>query len=157
MMKNLIVITLVVMGLSFTSCKEDATKKIKTENLEVAKERDSEIKMGGPRFKFDKTEHDFGTISEGDVVETVFAFTNVGKSELIITSAKGSCGCTVPEWPKEPIMPGEVGEIKVKFNSYRKPNLQQKQITLRTNTEGGKEILKIRAQVTPSPKMKQNS
>ena len=156
-MKNLIVITLVVMGLSFTSCKEDATKKIKTENLEVAKERDSEIKMGGPRFKFDKTEHDFGTIDEGDVVETVFAFTNVGKSELIITSAKGSCGCTVPEWPKEPIMPGEVGEIKVKFNSYRKPNLQQKQITLRTNTEGGKEILKIRAQVTPSPKMKQNS
>jgi hypothetical protein len=157
MMKNLIVITLVVMGLSFTSCKEDATKKIKTENLEVAKERDSEIKMGGPRFKFDKTEHDFGTINEGDVVETVFAFTNVGKSELIITSAKGSCGCTVPEWPKEPIMPGEAGEIKVKFNSYRKPNLQQKQITLRTNTEGGKEILKIRAQVTPSPKMKQNS
>mgnify|MGYP001823378963 FL=1 len=156
-MKTLIVITLVVIGLSFTSCKEDATQKIKTENLEVAKERDSEIKMGGPRFKFDKTEHDFGTINEGDVVETVFAFTNVGKSELIITSAKGSCGCTVPEWPKEPIMPGEVGEIKVKFNSYRKPNLQQKQITLRTNTEGGKEILKIRAQVTPSPKMKQNS
>ena len=78
-MKNLIVITLVVMGLSFTSCKEDATKKIKTENLEVAKERDSEIKMGGPRFKFDKTEHDFGTINEGDVVETLFAFTNAGK------------------------------------------------------------------------------
>ena len=156
-MKNLFVITLVVLGLSFVSCKEDATKKIKTENLEVAKERDSEIKMGGPIFKFDKTEHDFGTINEGDVVETVFAFTNVGKSELIITSAKGSCGCTVPEWPKEPIMPGETGEIKVKFNSYRKPNLQQKQITLRTNTEGGKEILKIRAQVTPSPKMKQNS
>ncbi len=156
-MKNLFIITLVVMGLSFASCKEDATKKIKTENLEVAKERDSEIKMGGPRFKFDKTEHDFGTINEGDIVETVFSFTNVGKSELIITSAKGSCGCTVPEWPKEPIMPGEAGEIKVKFNSYRKPNLQQKQITLRTNTEGGKEILKIRAQVTPSPKMKQNS
>lgn len=156
-MKNLFVISLVVMAVSFGSCKEDATKKIKTENLEVAKERDSEIKIGGPRFKFDKTEHDFGTINEGDVVETVFSFTNVGKSELIITSAKGSCGCTVPQWPKEPIMPGEAGEIKVKFNSYRKPNLQQKQITLRTNTEGGKEILKIRAQVTPSPKLKQNS
>lgn len=157
MMKNLFVISLVVIGLSFASCNKDATKKIKTENLEVAKERDSEIKLGGPRFKFDKTEHDFGTINEGDVVETVFSFTNEGKSELIITSAKGSCGCTVPDWPKEPIMPGEAGEIKVKFNSYRKPNLQQKQITLRTNTEGGKEILKIRAQVTPSPKMKQNS
>ena len=78
-MKNVFLISLVVLGLSFTSCGEDATKKIKTENLEVAKERDSEIKMGGPRFKFDKTEHDFGTINEGDVVETVFSFTNVGK------------------------------------------------------------------------------
>jgi hypothetical protein len=63
----------------------------------------------------------------------------------------------VPEWPKEPIMPGEQAEIKVKFNSYRKPNLQQKQITLVTNTEDGKEILKIRAQVTPASKLKQNS
>ena len=156
-MKNLIVITLVVMGLSFTSCKEDATKKIKTENLEVAKERDSEIKMGGPRFKFDKTEHDFGTINEGDVVETVFAFTNVGKSELIITSAKGSCGCTVPEWPKAPILPGESREIKVKFNSTSRTNLQQKQVTLITNTDQGKEILKIKATVAPKAKIKQNS
>jgi hypothetical protein len=156
-MKNLFVVTLLVFAVSFTSCKEDPTKKIKSENLEIAKERDSEIKVGGPRFKFDKTEHDFGNINEGDVVETVFTFTNVGKSELIIASAKGSCGCTVPEWPKEPIMPGEEGQIKVKFNSYRKPNLQQKQITLVTNTEDGKEILKIRAQVTPSPKLKQNS
>ncbi len=156
-MKHAFVISCVVLALGFTSCKEDATSKIKSENLEIAKERDSEIKLGGPQLKFDKTEHDFGTINEGDVVETVFSFTNVGKSELIITSAKGSCGCTVPEWPREPIMPGEEGQIKVKFNSYRKPNLQQKQITLVTNTDEGKEILKIRAQVTPSPKVKQNS
>ena len=156
-MKNAIVALLVILAVSFVSCNEDASKKIKTENLELAKERDSEIKQGGPRFKFNKTEHDFGTINEGDVVETVFSFTNVGKSELIIASAKGSCGCTVPEWPKEPIMPGEMGEIKVKFNSYRKPNLQQKQITLVTNTGDGKEILKIRAQVTPATKLKQNS
>ena len=95
--------------------------------------------------------------NEGDVVETVFSFTNSGKSELIITSAKGSCGCTVPEWPKEPIMPGEKGSIKVKFNSDRKPNLQQKNITLVTNTDQGKEILKIKAQVTPKSKVQQNS
>ncbi len=156
-MKKTIVISAFVLAAALVSCNQDASKKIKTENLELAKERDNDIKLGGPKFKFDKTEHDFGTINEGDVVETVFNFTNEGKSELIITSAKGSCGCTVPEWPKEPIMPGESGQIKVKFNSYRKPNLQQKQITLVTNTENGKEILKIRAQVTPGPKMKENS
>ena len=156
-MKKAIVVSVLVLAASFVSCDQDASKKIKSENLELAKERDNEIKLGGPRFEFDKMEHDFGTIDEGDVVETVFSFTNVGKSELIITSAKGSCGCTVPDWPKEPIMPGEAGEIKVKFNSYRKPNLQQKQITLLTNTEGGKEILTIRAQVTPESKLKQNS
>jgi hypothetical protein len=156
-MKKAIVASALIQAASFASCGEDASKKIKNENLELAKERDNEIKLGGPRFKFDKTEHDFGTINEGDVVETVFSFTNVGKSELIIASAKGSCGCTVPEWPKEPIMPGEVGQIKVKFNSYRKPNLQQKQITLVTNTEEGKEILKIRAQVTPGTNLKENS
>lgn len=156
-MKNAIVALVMILAVSFVSCNEDASKKIKTENLELAKERDSEIKEGAPRIKFNKTEHDFGTINEGDVVETVFSFTNVGKSELIIASAKGSCGCTVPEWPKEPIMPGEQAEIKVEFNSYRKPNLQQKQITLVTNTEDGKEILKIRAQVTPASTLKQNS
>lgn len=156
-MKKFIGLTVLMLAISFVSCKEDATKKIKSDNLELAKERDNSIKVGGPRLKFDNTEHDFGVIKEGDIVETIFNFTNVGKSELIITSAKGSCGCTVPEWPKEPIMPGETGQIKVKFNSYKKPNLQQKQVTLVTNTEDGKEILKIRAQVTPSPKIKQNS
>ena len=156
-MKKVIVLSLLSLSLMTLSCNENAAKKIKTENLESAKERDEEIKIGGPKLQFEKTEHDFGVINEGDVVETVFSFTNSGKSELIITSAKGSCGCTVPEWPKEPIMPGETGQIKVKFNSDRKPNLQQKQITLVTNTDLGKEILKIKAQVTPKSKVQQNS
>jgi hypothetical protein len=156
-MKKVIALSILSLSLMTISCNDNAAKKIKAENLELAKERDEEIKIGGPKLKFDKTEHDFGVINEGDVVETVFSFTNSGKSELIITSAKGSCGCTVPEWPKEPIMPGETGEIKVKFNSDRKPNLQQKNITLVTNTDQGKEILKIKAQVTPKSKLEQNS
>ena len=156
-MKKVIALSILSLSLMTISCNDNAAKKIKAENLELAKERDEEIKIGGPKLKFDKTEHDFGVINEGDVVETVFSFTNSGKSELIITSAKGSCGCTVPEWPKEPIMPGESGEIKVKFNSDRKPNLQQKQITLVTNTDQGNEILKIKAQVTPKSKLEQNS
>lgn len=156
-MKKIFAVSILSLGLFFVSCNENASKKINKENLQIAKERDSEIKLGGPKLKFDKTEHDFGVINEGDIVETVFKFTNSGKSELIITSAKGSCGCTVPEWPKQPIMPGETGEIKVKFNSYKKPNLQQKQVTLVTNTENGKEILKIKAQVIPNPNLKSKS
>lgn len=156
-MRKAIFLSVLSLSLITFSCKDNAAKKVKSENLELAKERDKEIKVGGPVLAFDKTEHDFGVIREGDVVETVFNFTNTGKSELIITSAKGSCGCTIPEWPKEPIMPGEQGAIKVKFNSDRKPNLQQKQVTLMTNTETGKEILKIRAQVTPKSQLQQNS
>jgi len=156
-MKKVIVLSILSLSLMTISCAENASKKIKSENLELAKERDNEIKVGGAKIKFEKTEHDFGTINEGDIVDTVFSFKNSGKSELIITSAKGSCGCTVPEWPKEPIMPGEEGQIRVKFNSDKKPNLQQKTITLVTNTEQGKEILKIKAQVIPKSKVQQNS
>jgi len=156
-MKRIITLSILSLGMFAFSCKEDASKRIKKDNLEIAKERDDERKEGGPKLSFSKIEHDFGTIKEGDIVETVFEFTNTGKSELIITSAKGSCGCTVPEWPREPILPGETGEIKVKFNSLNKPNLQQKQVILMTNTEEGKEILKIRAQVTPKSKLNLNS
>jgi len=156
-MKKVIALSILSLSLLTFSCKENAAKKIKSENLELAKERDNEIKVGGAKITFNKTEHDFGVINEGEVVETVFSFKNSGKSELIITSAKGSCGCTVPEWPKEPIMPGEEGQIRVKFNSDKKPNLQQKSITLVTNTDQGKEILKIKAQVTPKSKVQQNS
>lgn len=148
-MKKIIILSLIVMGLFTVSCKNNAAIKVKKENVDIAAERDAKIKIGGAKISFDKTEHDFGTINEGDVVETVFSFTNTGKSELIISSAKGSCGCTVPEWPKEPILPGQKGEIKVKFNSDRKPNKQQKQVTLATNSNEGKEILIIKAQVTP--------
>ncbi len=148
-MKKLIILTAFCLGLFTVSCKENAAAKIKKENIEIAADRDAQIKIGGAKISFDKTEHDFGTINEGDIVETIFTFTNTGKSELIISSAKGSCGCTVPQWPKEPILPGAKGEIKVKFNSDRKPNKQQKQVTLATNTDQGKEILIIKAQVTP--------
>lgn len=158
-MKKIISVSFLSLTLSLfiLSCKEAPTSKIKQENLELAKKRDTEIKKGGPKLSFNKTEHDFGTLNEGDIVETVFEFENTGKSELIIISAKGSCGCTVPEWPKEPIMPGETGEIKVKFNSTGKPNKQQKQVTLTTNTDSGREIITILAQVTPKAKIQSNS
>lgn len=156
-MKKSVTVLILSASFLFLSCKDAPASKINKDNVEIAKQRDSEIKQGGPKFSFSKTEHDFGTINEGDVVETVFSFKNTGNSELIIVSAKGSCGCTVPEWPKEPIMPGESGEIKVIFDSRGKPNKQQKQVTLVTNTDTGREIITILAQVIPKASIPSNS
>ena len=147
-----IVIVLILAPFFFISCKENVANKIKKENLEIAKERDNKIDEGSPVITFSRTEHDFGTINEGDIVETIFDFTNTGKSELIITNATATCGCTVPEWPKEPISVGGTGQIKVKFNSSGKPNKQSKTVTLTTNTFKGKETVVIKTQVTPKPK-----
>jgi hypothetical protein len=132
-----------------TSCKSDHSKKIKSENLKSTMERISNSNTL-PEIEFDKSNHDFKEISEGDIVETAFIFTNVGSSDLIISSASGSCGCTVPEYPKDqPIKPGETGVIKVKFDSSNKPGLQRKTVTLTTNTLQGKQVLNIKAIVTP--------
>jgi len=103
-------------------------------------------------MSFDKTLHDFGTIQEGETVETIFTFTNSGKSDLIIVDARGSCGCTVPEYPKNtPIPPGESGKIRVSFDSSNKPNMQQKTVTISANTDSGRETIRIKALVQADP------
>lgn len=86
-------------------------------------------------IKFDKLTHDFGTFSEASpVVTCTFTFTNTGDKPLIINQAVASCGCTVPEYTKEPIKPGEKGEIKVTYNGEGKfPGHFKKSITVRTN------------------------
>ena len=100
-----------------------------------------------PKMTFKKTTHDFGNINEGDVVETTFEFTNSGEADLIISNAKGSCGCTVPQFPREPVKPGETKKMVVTFNSQGKPNQQQKTVTIDCNTESGTEKLTIKANV----------
>lgn len=134
------------------SCKENISSKIKKENLEVAKKRDYKMSEGASALTFSKTEYDFGTINEGDKVETTFSFKNTGKSALIISNATSTCGCTIPEYPKEPIPVGGTGSILVKFNSTGKPNKQNKVVTLTTNTAKGKETVVIKANVTPKQK-----
>ena len=100
-----------------------------------------------PFFEFVEEVVNFGTIAQGEIVSTTFKFRNVGKSNLIISSAQGSCGCTVPEWPKEPIKPGEDGVISVTFNSNGKQGLQNKTITLVANTTPNTKVLAIKGEV----------
>ena len=108
-----------------------------------------EVKPDGPlpSFEFTGEEHDFGTINEGDIVDHVFTFANNGDAPLIISSATASCGCTVPLWPKEPIPVGGTGEIKVQFNSRKKPGIQNKTVTITANTYPKISRLKIKANV----------
>ena len=98
-------------------------------------------------FKFEKEVYDFGAIKQGDVVNYEFKFTNVGKEPLIITEAHGSCGCTVPEYPKEPIKAGGKGVIKVTFNSAGKSSMQDKTVTISSNAKGGPKVLHIKGNV----------
>jgi len=107
-----------------------------------------------PRLKFNKIEHDFGIITQGDIVEETFQFTNVGDVPFIITNAKTTCGCTVPKYPKNtPIDSQETGEITVQFDTKGKLGQQNKAITVFSNVKGGKTVLKIYANVElPSEK-----
>lgn len=102
-------------------------------------------------LKFNEEEFDFGNITAGEQVTHVFKFKNTGKEPLVISNAKGSCGCTVPKWPKEPIAPGKSGEIEVKFDSKNKTGKQTKNVTITANTEPANTILKISADVAPDP------
>lgn len=130
------------------SCKEKATTKIVADNVETATERD-EVARKIPVMSFDKSEHDFGQIVQGTPQETIFAFTNTGDAPLIITDAKSSCGCTVPQYPKNtPIAPGASGEMVVKFNGAGQ-NQVTKTITVTANTQKGSELLRIKAFVNP--------
>jgi hypothetical protein len=106
-------------------------------------------KPAGPKtnVEFKTLEHDFGNINQGSSNDYVFTFTNTGKEPLIITNAKGSCGCTVPRWPKEPIAPGATGEIEIVYKPGKQKNQQTKSITVTANTEPEKTILKIKANV----------
>lgn len=88
--------------------------------------------VGGAEISFDKEVHDYGVMKQHGNGECVFIFTNTGTSELIISNAKGSCGCTVPSWPREPIAPGKTGELKVKYDTKR-IGLINKSVTIQSN------------------------
>ncbi len=96
---------------------------------------------------FNKKEHDFGDIKQGDKVNYTFTFKNTGDNDLIISSANASCGCTVPEYTKDPIKPGKSGKMKVSFDSTGKTGVQTKTVTVRANTASGVETLTIKTNI----------
>ena len=104
---------------------------------------------------FEETEYDFGDLKDGEKVTKIFTFTNTGKEPLVISNAKGSCGCTVPDWPKTPIAVGETGELKVVYNSKNKGSVdgknEAKKVTVTANTDPAQTFLNIKAKVFKDP------
>lgn len=132
------------------SCGNQNHEKISSETINnplSAENTSSNPTKGMPEITFDKDFHDFGQISEGEKVTYSFKFKNTGKGNLIIQTASGSCGCTVPEFPKEPLAPGETGFLKVQFNSEARVGIQEKQVTVVTNCIPNTKVLKIKAEV----------
>jgi hypothetical protein len=115
-----------------------------TGNGETAESADSD---GEAILEFQSLVHDFGKITEGEIVACVFSFENSGDEDLIINSAVTSCGCTVPSFPKEPVKPGDQGRIEVVFDSSYRSGAQSKTITIRSNARKPVIVLKITADI----------
>jgi len=116
--------------------------------LSAVAQETKEVKKGGksPEISFDYLEYDYGTIYEGDPGECEFTFKNTGKEPLVLSQVYSSCGCTVPSWPKDPIMPGKTSSIKVKYNT--RVGAINKTITVISNAEEKPKVeLRIRGTV----------
>ena len=98
-------------------------------------------------IKFEKEEHDFGTLLQGEVVSYSFHFVNEGNAPLLISEVGSSCGCTVGDYPREPIAPGKSGAIKVTYDSAGHHGFQSRILTVMSNTNPAKTTLRIKGQV----------
>ena len=130
-MKRIVWFFVCVLFLSASACNESASKKV---DQDKAAQSATETPAATTTMTFNKTVHDFGTIEEGETVQTTFTFTNTGQADLIIVDARGSCGCTVPNYLKHSHCSWCHREILVQFDSSNKPNMQQKTVTISANT-----------------------
>lgn len=133
-LKSLAVSALVCLTFSLNSSAQDTTA-VKKDN------------PNAPEIAFESDVHDYGTIKQGAEGSCEFKFKNTGKEPLIISNAKASCGCTVPSYPKEPIMKGQTGTIKVTFNSAGKMGVQDKTVTLTSNAKQNPIVLHMKGTV----------
>lgn len=108
------------------------------------------VNDNAPNIEFDKTVHDYGTIYQNADGNCEFKFKNTGKEPLILTTVRSSCGCTVPKWPNEPILPGQSDVIKVKYDT-RRLGVIHKQITVRSNATNATVVLTIKGNILAKP------
>lgn len=174
-MKYLSIVTLFL--LSFTACKSNENKNVNeatpTENVanetsasttnaetidpnEVIKNNQTAGSDASPKndgtaaaIVFEVKEKNFGTINEGEQVEVTYKFKNAGGSDLVISHVQAGCGCTVPEWPKDPIKPGGSGVVKAKFDSNGRSGHNEKHVTVMSNATENSVDLSFSGEVKP--------
>ena len=135
-----------IIAIVLTSCIAD-DKKITTDLVKNPLSANPNHTATMPKIQMDEENYDFGDIIQGESVTHEFIIKNIGNDKLLINSAKGSCGCTVPVWPKEPILEGEESTIKVTFNSAGKKGRQNKTVTLVTNAIPNTKVITINGNV----------
>lgn len=155
-MKIMKLIPLFCIGLAFVvSCNSGNNKEQEAEEVPLEKMGEQlETRTVIPDadsitavLELESDSYDFGEIKEGEKIEHEFRFTNTGNSPLIITNVQASCGCTTPEYSKNPIAPGEKGMVKVVFNSAGQPGKQHKIVTVASNALSANTLLHLRGEV----------
>ena len=150
-MRKITVTLGIVLGLGFGACNNQPKEEITTDvvnNPETAAETTDELaKEDLPVMTFEEEVFEFGDITQGEKVYHSYQFKNTGKTDLVITSASATCGCTVPKWPKKPLAPGEGGIIEVVFNSEGKKGLQHKKVTVIANTHPSTNVVALKGNV----------
>lgn len=140
MKKGLNFLLILFIGLLALSCdkKQESSNTASDaiyDNTPEAPGTQPEAPKQNTKMEFEESEFNFGTIDQGAMVTHVFKFRNTGEHPLVISDARADCGCTVPNWPKEPIMPGKESQIEVKFNSAGKQGDVSKTVTILANTD----------------------
>lgn len=149
-MKKAFLILSCIAALAMVSCgcKNQANSDLDVsiiKNPHTADGIDESIKM--PEITFEKQMHDFGTLTPGENISYSFKFKNTGKTDLVISNCETTCGCTVPDYPKSSIAPGETGYITVAFKSEGKSGQQLQEVTVVANTQPSRTRLRIQAVV----------
>jgi len=154
-----IFVTLFCLSLSTAALYAQDTKNAPAPNPNNAAQPQQQATPAAPAapdpnagsFKFKEETHDFGTVPEGPLAEYDFEFKNEGKSPIVITEAHGSCGCTVPSWPHEPILPKKKGVIHVAYTTNGRQGMINKDVIITSNAQQSPMRLHITGNVTPKP------
>jgi len=147
-MKRIALTTLSIITLAFMMACGNSDAPKASELVNNPNTADGVVDMDDlPVFEFETETHDFGRIRQGEMVTYVFKFKNTGKRDLVISGQKATCGCTVADYPHNPVKPGESAQISISFNSEGKKGMQTKTVTLTANTQPNTKVLTIKAEV----------
>jgi hypothetical protein len=135
------IFALIAFSLILGACGNEKSSNPRSDNTTVSGD------MGKPKIVFEKTLHDFGQVKQGEKVGWFFKYKNEGNSDLIIKKASASCGCTIPDYDKRPLPPGEEASLKVIYDSSGRSGLELKTITIQSNAENSVTTLKLKVEV----------